>query len=64
MMSAMVSRFTVSARLYSVRMSRASLSPCLSHCFQSRTASSPPMPSIPSSLLIPSSISSGLSPPR
>lgn len=50
--------------MYSVRISRASLSPCLSHCLQRRTASSPLTPSMSSPLVMPSSISSGLSPPR
>ena len=60
----MRSRFTVSARLYSVRMSRASLSPWRSHCLQRRTASAPSIPSISSALDMPRSISSGFRPPR
>ncbi len=53
----------MSARLYSVRMSSESLSPCLSHIFQRRTASAPSTPSMSSDLDIPSWISSGFRPP-
>lgn len=60
----MDSRFTVSARLYSVRVLRASSSPCFSQRFHSLTASAPSTPLMSSSLVIPRETSRGFSPPR
>ena len=54
---------TVSALLYSLRMSRASRSPWRIHRFHSLTASAPSTPWISSALTMPISISNGFSPP-
>lgn len=59
----MVSRFIVSARLYSVSISRASSSPCLAHWCHRCTASAPSTPTMSSSLDIPISTSRCFRPP-
>lgn len=60
----MDSRFTVSARLYSVSVLSASSSPCFSQRFQSLTASAPSTPFMSSSLEMPRDTSRGFRPPR
>ncbi len=55
---------TVSARLYSVSLSSASLSPLRSQRFHSLTASAPSTPWMSSALEIPRETSNGLRPPR